>query len=501
MKISMTRPIMRYLLHALLLVAPWALCATKPDSQPVAQDTIVASFDDGIPEGVAALGGTVEVVTDKGVPAAGAGCLKMTLAAKAGQKAYLKLPLPKGVNGARCAELVAQVRLSGVEGEIDLRWYALDADRKRILQRAFHLRKATGWTELRWSLASWRWADDRVGDWSEAASLVLQVSSRRGEVWLDEIRMTPGTRGEASAMPDQDWLKQLAFADRKSRVVCEDGVLVGTDAVDELSQDDLKRLAVQMKRVREWMGRLFGGAVRPVGKGAPVALLILRDRKDYVLFFRRLGEAWNVEIAPPDTGGYTVQDIAASTYSREYGIDRPVYLHEAVHAMAARNLRLLNGSPRHSWIEEGLANYLQVCVYPKSLDRKTYVVNFARPIDRGGKTFFKPLKTVLSGLAGAESYAQLGSIVGYLVAERPEWLGKIARALADGEDLEKVLKDCGTSIDELEKAWFAWGAKTFAPDAKPPSEGAIFPLPQEWGLPATTGTSRDSAPAIQPGRG
>jgi len=483
------------LLAVFLAVTACVAAGAPPATQPATRPTVIADFDGSVPEGMTALGATAEMVLDPNLSAGGTGCLRLTLNPKSRGKAFLRLPLPQGVDPARHSALSAQVRVTDTLGSADLRWYALNADRKRLFQRRFVARESSRWKELHWPLAQWRWADEAVGDWSEVRWLVLVVESRAKEVWLDQVRMTPGDRGDASASPDEGWLMGLAFGHQEAASASADGVRVVTDAADKLSQADLKQLAERIRRVRAWIDRLMGDATRPVGKGSPLTFLILKDQLGYIRFFRRLGEAWDEEVSLPDAGGYTIQDVAASTYSAEYGIRRPVYLHEAVHAILARDVRLVTGEVRSSWFHEAMANYVQFCAYPNSIDRKAYVGNFAVPVDARGGSFFKPFKTLLSVEVRPENYAQLASVAAYLVAEHPDWLGKIARALADGADAEKALKDCGAGVEEFQKAWLDWGARTFSAQTKAPEDGSIFPVPKGLDIePSTRPTSGPKSP-------
>jgi hypothetical protein len=146
--------------------------------------------------------------------------------------------------------------------------------------------------------------------------------------------------------------------------------------------------------------------------------------------------------------------------------------------MLARMVGLRTGVDRHTWLQEGLASYLQVCVYPRSLDWRVFRRHFSRPIADDGSGFFKPLKTLLTDRVGMAHYAQLTSLVAFFLEERPDWLRKIAAGLAAGEPIETVLSECGTDFDELQAAWFAWGKRRFV---DPQADGAtVFAMPQEW---------------------
>jgi hypothetical protein len=297
---------------------------------------------------------------------------------------------------------------------------------------------------------------------------------------LDDLRLLGGRRGRASAHREAAWYLATAFAGARVTSVHEDGFLIGTDA-EAVTEADLRRLLGRMRPLSRWMRRVFGDAVRPTAEGPPVPLLIFRDRKGYRAFFERLGTTWQARISPPSAGGYTIQDIATSYHDAMKGVERPVYFHETVHAVGGRLLRLVPGSRNHSWLQEGMANYLQLCLYPGSIDRAHLVRHFSRPVDPEGRTFFKPLRSLIGGRIDGSRYLQLAVLFAYLVSERVDLLRTLARGIADGETPERLLAASGTSFEALEKAWFAWGARTFAGGAAPPGgPGTHFPVPTEW---------------------
>jgi hypothetical protein len=158
-----------------------------------------------------------------------------------------------------------------------------------------------------------------------------------------------------------------------------------------------------------------------------------------------------------------------------------VYFHEAVHAMVARRLRLLPGTREHSWLQEGVANFLQLCLYPESLAPQTYPRHFSAPPDGKGKSFFKPIEMLLTGRISTKHYAQLASLVAYMLTRRTDWLRNIALGLSKGKKAEIILSECGTTFKELEEEWFQWGAQRFlgkAGEAK--SFEGHFEPPLEW---------------------
>ncbi len=263
-------------------------------------------------------------------------------------------------------------------------------------------------------------------------------------------------------------------------MAADGGLLVATDVEELLPGGDVKGLLGQMKNIRAWTRRTFADAVRPLTDGPPASLLVFRDREGYLGFFQRLGRQWNVEIVPPKTGGYTVQDLSACVHEPLRAGGLPVALHEGTHAVVSHELRLLPGSPAHAWLQEGLANYLQLCLYPQCLRGGEYAANFGKPI--GPRTFFRPLEEILGKPVASRHYAQLASLVAWMIEERSDWLRAIAKGLADGRPLQDILNDLGTDLPEMEKLWLAWGKRTYVDpvSAGVPDTGRHFPVPPEW---------------------
>ena len=471
------------------LLAAAAFVAAIPSEAPAIQagrpavHTWLVDFESEIPFGAKAEHGAISRVED-GSAAVGTGCLRYRLSAKPGRRSYFLLPLPPGVGISRRGKLSAWIKTQGTFGPVRLRWFALGRDNWVLFQRRFELKNDAEWTRVEWDIFRWRWGNGHVGDWSEVKAIALRVESEVEHIWLDELRLQGprrrrGPRAEATG---EQWLRRIAFGDREPRTVASNDFAVCTDAVAELVEADLKRVMDQMKRARTWVRRVFGNAVGPVADSSVPRLLIFRRERDYRAFFRRLGRQWDCSIVPPKGGGYTVQDISAAPYDPRYGADNPVFLHEAVHALAARELRLPTGTAKHSWLHEGLANYLQLCVYPQSMNWRAYARNFRTPMGEG--TFFRPLREICGRRVERKHYSQLAGLVAFLIAERPVWLREIARGLARDRELDEILADLGTSLSELEELWFAWGKSTLVTDAGiAAGPRAQFPRPPEWAEP------------------
>lgn len=314
-----------------------------------------------------------------------------------------------------------------------LRWTALDDGGRALFQRRVDFGGGAVWTEIEEPLALWRWGDGVAGDWARVRRFSVSAD---GEFEIDGVRLIAGEH--------EAWVRDVAFDG--GRFVEAGGLTIGTDAEDL----DLDRLAARLRPIDAWLSRVFEAPPRPA------MLLVFRDREAYVEFFKRLGAAWRVSIAPPSAGGYTVQNIAASFFDPNQGADRPVFLHEAVHAAVAARLGLVCGADGHDPWQEALANYVQLAVHPDSLERGAYRTLFSGDL--------VPLAGLFAGRATTAQYARLASVVGFLAEEDPARLR--AAVTAEGVDLEA-----------LERDWWAWGCRVFVDEGRADPH---FARPAEW---------------------
>ncbi|MGE0431968.1 MAG: hypothetical protein AB7K09_00690 [Planctomycetota bacterium] len=474
----------RYILTpaALLILALALATPARSQDAAAAQDlTTLQGFATGLPEGWQArqLDFTHEVAAD------GGGFARLHVAA--GEYGWVRLPVPAGVAFAEHDALVADLRV--VRGEsLRLRVLALDGDGRPIFQRLADAGAepgATGWHRLVLPLEDWRWGDRFCGPWSEVREIAIVIIERAGAATLelDRLALRRGTRGAQSAMPDQSWLLRIAYgAEATPRIVTRQHVLLATDVpADKASDEALAAMADRLEPLHRWLATRFGDAVRSIDSSRPVALLVMRDADSYKSMFVRLGEAWDVTIAPPQAQGYTVQDVAVSSFDPAIGFARPVFLHETLHAMISRELRVNCGVAANKWLQEGLANYLQLALYRQSIGRDALVKNFRTPPRADGRGFFKPMRVLLTQPVTGLSYLQLASLMAFIDTQHRDWFPRIARGVADGQPVERVLASVGTDFAKLEAEWYAWGAKAFAEDAEPPAgPGSHFAWPEEW---------------------
>ncbi|MEA2733573.1 MAG: hypothetical protein QOE14_24 [Humisphaera sp.] len=449
-------------------------CLIVVSAQVATGDLIVNDFERDTPPAAIHSANLKAIESSDGDAAEGKSYLQLTPSKTEANVAQLRLVLPAGTNPAGRERFSAAVRAPVATEKIELRWYALDAKNRPLFQRRFDLAPGEKWIRLDEPLRTWRWDNRRMGDWDEVASIAVVVATPNvARIDLDDVRFT----GQADEKRNADWLLDVAFADRPRKVAHADGLLVATDAVDAFAQADVDRLLANMRHTRVWLRKTFADADRPTDDlHAPAALLIFKDSAEYPHFYERLGAQWRVEISAPKSQGYTVQDIATSTYDPKLGPRRPVYFHESVHAVAARELRLLSGNPAHAPMQEGIANFLQVSLFPKSLPRAAYVKNFAQPIDASGDGFFKPLEMLFAKPVTTKEYAQLASVVAFLVERDEKLLRALATGLADGETTSDALARHGTTWREFEDAWFAWGKEKFRDGGDEP----VFAPPVEF---------------------
>jgi hypothetical protein len=352
---------------------------------------------------------------------------------------------------------------------LTLRWLARDQSGATILQRRFEVPPGNAWVQLNEPLDAWRWGDRQAGDWDDVRSLALRIESPNVRVDVDDVRV----EGALDLRERIERTLELAFEKDKRIAASAGELVVATNAVDGFKEADLQRLLGDMQSIRAMLRRVFAESVRPIDDTGPACLLIFQTSEQQNGFLSRLSRQWRATIAPSTSQGYTVQDLSCSTYRADLGVRRPVYLHEATHALVARDLRLLTGNDAHTPLQEGLASYVQLCVFPQSLDPKTYPTNFGKPIDPAGNGFFKPLELLFSRRATTEDYAQLASLIAYLIDSDPALLRALAAGMSNGTSAADVLRQSNTSWRVLQDGWFSWGRRRFV-ETPQPAETAPF---------------------------
>jgi hypothetical protein len=468
---------MRRRLLNLLTVLSLQLCIAAPAAASGSTGSAgrdgatVADFEAGLPPGVRAYDGTAAPQAD------GAGT-SLCLTASGGDKpAQLLLPLPAGLDAGAFDVLSARLRVEAQPERVQAIWEASDESGRTLFRRQFDLAADANWHTFESSRSDWRWAPATVGPWSEVRYLSLVTGPGVRKLWLDDVRLL--RRPPADGKRPSDVLLKLAFADRDHRRLEENGLLVAADPAVPLDAGDLRRVLALMGKNRALIRRLLGPAVRPIDTQTPPALLIFADAEGQGRFLARLGDHLSIQIPPPpkELAGYTVQDIGTVVFDRRLGPANPMFVHESFHAILAHDARLVTNHARNSWFHEALANYLQAGVYPRSLPAGVLALNFPKGVS-DDRTLFRPLHTVLTGQVPPRDYAQVATLAYYLVEEKPQWLPTLAKALADGQTTERALAACGTTFDDLERAWLAWGQRRFTTATDNPRNHPFEPPPE-----------------------
>lgn len=364
---------------------------------------------------------------------------------------------------------------------------ARDAAGHELFLRRLRDGSRTAWSDIGQHFAWWRWGE-RPGRWDEVRSLAVLVEARTVEV--DDIRLTAGTRGARSAWPAPEALERLVLGDstedefgvpppgaapRPSTVPTfrEAGPFrVAVAAGVRVDPDDLDRLTARLGPMPAWLDRVCEGAVRPLDEG-PLHVLVVAGPSGLADAFQRLGAAWRTAIDPPTGPAYTLQDVCVIAYDPQRGLDRPVAVYAAMSGVASRRLRLHPGHPRHRWLTQGLGVHLQLALFPGSFERPDWANVFA-PDGRG--PWSAPLRDLFEGDVDRRRHPQLASLLAFLLAERPGWLGPLVRAAVDGQPADAALAALGSSVEALEADWLRWGRATLVGATTPEH----FPRPKEW---------------------
>ena len=149
----------------------------------------------------------------------------------------------------------------------------------------------------------------------------------------------------------------------------------------------------------------FPGAKLPA---QPIPLLIFSKESRYRAFWGELAKKFNSQGPVPQSGGYAMLGIAGSFYDPGQGSVRPVYLHEACHALIARTFGLAS---QGGWLQEGLANYYQLRWGKK--DTGVFAQNLL------ANRRLVPLGKLLDGSpVGMKNYAQVALFIEWILATR-----------------------------------------------------------------------------------
>lgn len=343
---------------------------------------------------------------------------------------------------------------------LHLRILAFSPGGTRAMLRRFTL-DAGDWRKVKLPLRGWREnIFDFAGDFRKIIGFTFRWDKGSGEITLDDFRLVKGDRKEKSCYPTLEDRMSIAFPTGKGKAIESDHFVLMTNAV-RLKGRDGKKLLARFEKAYDILSDRFLLPGKPPYK-APIA--IFKKEQQYKDYFPRLGVFVGANISPPQSDGYSVLDVAASTYLSEYGWERRVYVHEAVHvAIRLRTGLRTNGN----WIQEGLANAVQLAIYPETAKDVDWAAEFKA--FKAGKGLFLPWPYLLAKKRPSlKNYAQLASMMDFLADRHSAKLVQFWLLLSKAdksvhEDGPRILEEAtGKKIAELQAEWMEWGLKKYS---------------------------------------
>jgi len=311
-------------------------------------------------------------------------------------------------------------------------------------------RKARRWTKVSIDSTGWQTVElpTRYFRHSLAAYLSWEDTRRfafrflnAGRIELDTIELVDAPVATHPSDLSLEELSRLAFGS-KGKVHRSGNFAILTD------EPRLKpgEIFAELDRMLEMFLADFPGAKLPA---QPIPLLVFSTQARYRSFWGDLSGKFNSQGPVPPSGGYAMLGIAGSFYDPAQGSVRPVYLHEACHALIARTFGIAS---QGGWLQEGLANYYQL-----RWGKKDTGV-FAKNLLAKGRMI--PLGKLLDGnTVEMKNYSQVALFIEWILATRKERLLPAIRAMAKrgSTALEPIAQThFGGSLPRLEKEWINW---------------------------------------------
>jgi len=344
------------------------------------------------------------------------------------------------------------------EAPVSMRILAAEGSSFRSRLRRFKLAPG-GWREVILPLAGFRGDFRRaMGRIDRVSRIVLQWDDGEGSVVIDDLRLLPGDRGERSWLPTEAEYLAQAFPAGDGKALCSEHFLVLTD-VPALNEKTARPI---LDRCEAGLALLKERFKVPGTLPERVPLVLFAKEKDYRAFFPRLGNDFGATVSAPESDGYSILGFGGSWWDEDKGVDRPVLVHEAMHAALER---LIFVGSDGNWVQEALASAVKLRLHPEVLE--VDLGERFRKRDRG-EPGFRPLSALLSTKRpGIGSYAQLLTVVEFLAAEHPDRLPAFWEAFKGNwrlphesgpRALEKVL---GAPMERIGAEWIAWGVKQY----------------------------------------
>lgn len=300
-----------------------------------------------------------------------------------------------------------------------------------------------GWKKVSVPLRWFQWGDGRIPRWDRVTRWGIYFRDR-ADLQIDDVRLVRQDDPDI-ATPQPDDLRQIAFPEipeKDVRVVGRGDFLVLTDE----PALDVEKLMSHLAAVKK---QLAADVPLPPSPPWPAPLIIFRTRAEYEAFPGRFAAKLNAGSVIPRTTGYTIQGISTSYWDESFGTLRPVYTHEIIHALLARELRLPN---RSDWFQEGMAVHYQLQFHPQE--------DFAQILERGlaDSTLRTPFAELTNGKPISQSrYWQAATLVELLMQDKkyqPQFPA-LLRAFDENASTElgKHLELLKTNWDDLSSDW------------------------------------------------
>jgi hypothetical protein len=253
---------------------------------------------------------------------------------------------------------------------------------------------------------------------------------------------------------------RLAFPAGGARAHTSEHFLVLTNR-PEIDKNG-KKLLGRLEEGLEYLRTRFH--IEPAeGELSPVYIYATQEQMRACI--RRLGERFGVGIdisSKLTASAYLSRAICC--YISDWGWDRPAFVN---YAMKAALYRSLGVSTQPNWISSGLANAVQIHLHADLLDDINPHRIFRRR-ELGQGPFLEWHLLFASG--GVKNKLQYATIFEYFADAHGDTLPEFWKLVRGSprplhEDLPGAMATAaGMSLEEMEKAWLAWGLQHYAGD-------------------------------------
>lgn len=341
---------------------------------------------------------------------------------------------------------------------IQMRVLAVEADNFRSRLKRFELQPGD-WREVVLPLSSFRWDFKRpAARIDHIGRILFQWDKGEGTVFLDDVRLLPGERGNASWLPTEEERLALVFPDGDGHLLRSESfvLLTDVDAVDE------KLAGPLFERLEKGLALLRDRYAVPGELPERVPICLLAEKEDFQELYPRVGRHYGADCSAPTSDGFSALGYSGTTWDPKQGVERPVLVHEAMHGALER--LILVGSDGN-WIQEALANGVQLSIHPEALGLD--LGKAFRDRQSGKGNFISLSQLVSTKRPGMKHYAQLATIFEFLAEEHPKALpGFWTQVLQSWKKphesgpaaLEGVLEK---PLEQIGVEWLAWGTEHY----------------------------------------